>query len=434
MCFVYISFMNTWPKIRFHSHAFISIETEKALLFCDPWFFGDVFNESWSLASEPNWENLNFEKLTHIWVSHEHPDHLHFASLREIKARARGPIKFLYRQQANQNIRQVVSKLGFETIELTPDQPMQIASDFEITSYPSGSDCGLVIRTQNRVIFNQNDCQLAKAQVRQVQKRFPKIDAWFFQFSLAGYYANHDNSVGLKNAKEKHLKMIRQYYNAFKPTWYIPFASFVYFSKKSNEYLNRYRVTLEEIARRFSDIPQQILWKDDLLFWQASVSHRNSENLSRWNDVYKKPMKIKELCPTPEEVLIRAGHAFASKTKQQSNPWLLPSETCFLLSDLNRVAVLNLRKGTFSIREKRSRDCYAGALPSEEFLFFMKFPWGADTLNITGAFDILNQFQWRWVTYTKHCQYVFPSSKSPLKSAMPLVGAAVRSVQAWLRG
>lgn len=427
--------MNNWPKVRFHSHAFISIETESALLFCDPWFFGDVFNESWSLLVEPDSENLNYEKLTHIWVSHEHPDHFHLASLRKIRSRAYGPLKFLYRQQPNQNVRQVASNIGFETIELLPGQPFKLASDLEVTSIPQAGDCALVIRAHDRIIFNQNDCQLSKNKARQVQLRFAPIDVWFFQFSLAGYYANQDDHEGLKNAKEKHLRMIRDYYEVIEPKIYVPFASFVYFSKTTNKYLNNYRVTLEDIHRHFPDIPLQILWRDNLLSWQQDsgvLVERNSENLVRWHLAYQGPVKIKEPCPASEEDLIRAGKVFASKSRRNSYFWCLPAETIFLLSDLDRVAVLNLRKGIFEIREKIVNDVYAGILPSEEFLFFLKFPWGADTLNITGAFEIKNHFQWRWVTYTKHCQYVFMNSKNPLNLARPLIGAAVRSVQAWL--
>src|SRR5205807_3141611 len=44
-------------------------------LITDPWLFGSAFNNGWDLISETKFSLDDFREITHIWFSHEHPDH-----------------------------------------------------------------------------------------------------------------------------------------------------------------------------------------------------------------------------------------------------------------------------------------------------------------------------------------------------------------------
>ena len=46
-------------------------------LLTDPWYAGNVFNDGWSLLYENEIKEIidTIENITHIWISHEHPDH-----------------------------------------------------------------------------------------------------------------------------------------------------------------------------------------------------------------------------------------------------------------------------------------------------------------------------------------------------------------------
>ena len=81
--------------IRFINHACFSIELEENLILFDPWFEQGVFNDSWSLLWGTKLDSLPLEKLTHIFVSHEHPDHLHFPTLKSI-IKAKPNIKLIF--------------------------------------------------------------------------------------------------------------------------------------------------------------------------------------------------------------------------------------------------------------------------------------------------------------------------------------------------
>ena len=67
------------PKITFINHACFTIEKNNEMIFVDPWFFGRIFNNSWSLFKET--EKIDLSNLKYIFITHEHPDHLHWPTL-----------------------------------------------------------------------------------------------------------------------------------------------------------------------------------------------------------------------------------------------------------------------------------------------------------------------------------------------------------------
>ena len=66
-----------YPKIEFINHASVLVSNEEVSLLSDPWYQGDAFHKGWNLIHEFNDDDiLNLlERVTHIWISHEHPDH-----------------------------------------------------------------------------------------------------------------------------------------------------------------------------------------------------------------------------------------------------------------------------------------------------------------------------------------------------------------------
>jgi len=51
------------PQVRFYSHACIAIEGERDTLLTDPWFFGDVFHNSWTLLAPPDIDTIDFNRV-----------------------------------------------------------------------------------------------------------------------------------------------------------------------------------------------------------------------------------------------------------------------------------------------------------------------------------------------------------------------------------
>src|SRR5438045_35862 len=71
-------------RVTLVNHASVIIEAGDVVLWTDPWLFGRAFNESWGLAPEPPLEQMEawLPRITHLFVSHEHPDHFHVPTLR----------------------------------------------------------------------------------------------------------------------------------------------------------------------------------------------------------------------------------------------------------------------------------------------------------------------------------------------------------------
>ena len=88
------------------------------VLLCDPWFSGRVFNEAWGLLEEIDIDAFDLGKVSHNWISHEHPDHLHFPTLRALRERLSGEVTVYYRQQKAQHVRKTVEELGFRFVAL----------------------------------------------------------------------------------------------------------------------------------------------------------------------------------------------------------------------------------------------------------------------------------------------------------------------------
>ena len=63
------------PLITFVNHASVIFSHSDVTLITDPWISGPAFNDSWELISQSKLHIDDFAKITHIWFSHEHPDH-----------------------------------------------------------------------------------------------------------------------------------------------------------------------------------------------------------------------------------------------------------------------------------------------------------------------------------------------------------------------
>ena len=69
--------MSANASIQFINHASVMISDKEVFLLTDPWYWGSVFHDGLSLIHENSEREIYtlLEKVTHIWVSHEHPDH-----------------------------------------------------------------------------------------------------------------------------------------------------------------------------------------------------------------------------------------------------------------------------------------------------------------------------------------------------------------------
>jgi UDP-MurNAc hydroxylase len=70
--------------IGFVNHASLIITSGNVRLISDLWLEGRVFHEGWDLIAKSVMTFEDFKDITHIWFSHEHPDHFSRQSQKNI--------------------------------------------------------------------------------------------------------------------------------------------------------------------------------------------------------------------------------------------------------------------------------------------------------------------------------------------------------------
>ena len=179
-----IELANTSIKLVSHSCALISFG--KINILCDPWLFGDVFNNGWSLQlKSTNSELLTNEEInsiTHIWISHEHPDHFHFPSLKYLsdKFKSISNVTVLIKkdERTTSKIGPVFKKFGFKRIKFLKHlEKYKIADELSISIFHHRHiDSALLIFLNKKpLILNLNDAELNKNDCTLIKKKIWKF-------------------------------------------------------------------------------------------------------------------------------------------------------------------------------------------------------------------------------------------------------------------
>jgi len=93
------------------------------------------------------------------------------------------------------------------------------------------------------------------------------------------------------------------------------------------------------------------------------------------------------------EDLETAADAFA-RSNPNFNRNYAPAETHLEIVDHDWNVSVNLRSNQINVIKDLDEEKLGGSLPGEEFISLFKFPWGADTLNISAAFNVYNKQKW----------------------------------------
>jgi hypothetical protein len=386
-------------KLIFLNHASFLIETTESITLVDPWYFGKIFNNSWSLLQDTDDSKIDYSKLKYISISHEHPDHLHWPTLKHIRSKSSNNICILYPKRTNPNVMNECLKLGFSFKYVDFFIEHKIENDFFITPFPAGHDSALVYRIHDKIVCNQNDAYLDSKVLKSIQRMFPRIDIWLFQYSLAGYYGNFTEPRDIyENGTRYHMSRFLFYQKSLNPEISIPFASFVYFCKKYNNYLNRYSVKLSHLlplSKRKILVP---------FYGQELSEFNNSDNINKFENLFEASKKnILPLSSFPGETLFCELLYDLAKIG-----FKLKKKIIIEFFDYEKSLFIDTHdlKFDFLSNDEVNEDIVAVKLPSEELVNYLKTPWGGDTLNITGCFLVKNKQLWQNLLEARENLYI----------------------------
>ncbi len=377
-------------RVTFVSHASILIEIEGKQILCDPWLTGKAFNDGWALVSPPH--QISFSKIDYIWISHEHPDHFNFPTLKTIPIEDRKRIQILYQQHSSIRVLQAIKSLGFEhVIELPLYQWFALAPRIDIYCGSVGSlDSFLAVRDETACLLNLNDCPLNGHQIRYIKKEIGEITILFTQFSFAQWVGNEHDELG---GAEKKCQDFQQRVDILKPNFTVPFASFVYFCNQENSRMNAWANTPEKIVKLNLE-GVNFMYPGDQ--WEPSGAMLNSPYaVERYMEDYRsRALNEESIDSTPERVdigtICHVVDDCVAKLRKRFGAQILHriGKLDIYLHDLDKILIVDFGNGSYKILKVNANfEAQARFVMCSQVAWYMfAHSWGGSTLEVSGMY------------------------------------------------
>lgn len=389
-------------RIRLVSHASVILSSAGAAIWCDPWLSGKAFNASWSLFPEAVWDPAWLDEIDFLWISHEHPDHLHFPTLRALPPAWKDRVTVLYQDRGSEEVCAALRRLGFAHLRLLPHrESVQLSPSVDVRCYhaPYGDSC-LVVRAGGKTCVNVNDAQLDEAACSQIRQDVGDADVTLKQFSLAGYTGGKDYAQELPRMAESILIHMANVHRWLGSSVTIPFASFVYFSSRDNAFMNRYAnrpVAVHEYLEN-AGCPCGVLYPGDQ--WAVGDSVDSASSLRRFDAAFERfnALPIHEPPLVPLDTL-QARFASFSADIHDKFTWrriAVAPPVRIRVPDLGVTLEMSLLDGTLRSLgpDEMSAHLEAGS-HALDFAFSERF--GFETMTISSRVFVLNDRDWPWI-------------------------------------
>ncbi len=372
-------------KIRFVSHASFSVESGGVTLLCDPWLFGKAFNQGWALLSPA--ATVLWEEIDYVWISHQHPDHLHFSTLKSLPHQERNKLTMLYQKHASQRIPKVLRGLGYSNVqELTLNKWTPLRGGIEVLCGSVGSmDSWIAIRTERMNILNLNDCVIERGHLKHISKLVGEVNVLLTQFSFANWIGNHADELGEVKAK---LRDLRFRVNLLKPDITIPFASFIYFCSQENSWMNEFSITPRRVACQ--NLPGvNFMYPGDE--WDSDMQRFHSaEAIEKY---MKDVVAPKAIDRTPQTIAIHIVQQTVNRTlrivRSRFGRFIIGRIKPFsiYLHDLDKMLLVN-PAGTCDVQDAMAdtRESARYVMCSQVAWYAFAFSWGWAAMDVSGMY------------------------------------------------
>lgn len=385
-------------KIHFVGHACIVAECADTSILMDPWLFGKIFNDSWSLLPEPNFDEAMLDKIDYIWLSHEHPDHCHFPTLDSFPAPFKARVTILFRDRDYTKVFAALRKIGYQRFKRLPHRVVVPLSDkpdaTKVYCYHAGlMDSALAVLGQRQVIFNANDARISVGECKGILADVEQVDVLLSQFSLAAYAGFEPREKYLPQRAKQILENVSSVHRALLAKVTIPFASFMYFSSLDNKYVNNFvnsvRHTDGFLRRRGQRTA--VLYPGDT--YEVGAEHDSSHALAQFDQL----PGVEERAYYPAErktmaEIVAAYESLAANMRERYSMLLLRMlrRVTIGIPDLEKTVAFRLASGSLEeIDDSIEPDL---VINSQPLWFGFKFPFGIQTLGVSARFKLLRNF------------------------------------------
>ena len=279
--------------IRVVSHACALVEHGSVGLLTDPWWSESIFNCSWELLQGTVEVGDVLTDVTHVYVSHEHPDHFHVPTIRRIHSFI-SPI-FLLCPTADRRLEKWFEREGLQYC-LVGRNGVRLSDELNFHVFANGLyDSWSVLSTPTGAIVNLNDAKPTSRELSAVRRRFGPVSVLLTQFGFAEWPGSCDDTAKIAQTRARYLGKLSKQVQQLKPSYVIPFASFVKFSHEENEWANLHQVSILEAAdciHKSGSIPLVVAPNEATVVLKnmtpldiAEVEKLNMRGIESWNTI-----------------------------------------------------------------------------------------------------------------------------------------------------
>lgn len=258
-------------KIRWLNHATVYIECNGKSVITDPWLFGPAFMTGWWLATPSPEESIDLlKKADYVYISHNHPDHLHAETLAVLSKDK----EIIVADFSTKSTEKYLRALGYENVKTLPfNEIFEIVLNFQICIFKSGDfrdDSGIYFCVNGHEILLTVDANLLNQNV------LPKgIDLLMTSFAggASGFplcfenFTEEEKKGVLKRNKNAVKISVNQYLQSAAPKFYMPYAGMF------QEYSYRDKYILEMNDKNSDDEFELIAQKNNATYIKPSSEH-----------------------------------------------------------------------------------------------------------------------------------------------------------------
>lgn len=259
-------------SIKLLSHACVLIKIDELKIITDPWFFGTAFNDGWELFPKPDISEIQeiVKDIDIIWISHEHPDHFHFPTLKWLSDICPNDTKIFFQATNSDKVFNALKKIGFNNFtSMQHRKKIKVNERVDLACYAHRhlDSCLAVFIDGIFWALNINDTELDENDIKIIKNDWSSPTIILNQFSVAGT-SGIERKIG-SDASLVLEKMVNQH-QGLGTKLTIPFASFCRFARKDNNYINKFSNSPLDVKEKFDKegLPLALVsYKSNELVW-----------------------------------------------------------------------------------------------------------------------------------------------------------------------
>lgn len=235
-----------------HASLLIRDDGGAPVLLTDPWLTGSCYWRSWWLQNYPDQHLLNdVNRVPYCFITHEHPDHFHTASIRTLNR----DTLFLAPALPEEHIGTYLAAHGCRAEVVPPLEWKTLRPGVRILSIPLfNDDSALLVDTPTAFIINLNDSKPRRQQLRQLRRALDALVPAKTRILLSSYSPASIVNSFTRNAERVSLRDKRDYVEyicgncaTLRADFYMPFASQVIYRRSDSAWANDFKVTYDDL-------------------------------------------------------------------------------------------------------------------------------------------------------------------------------------------